>query len=322
MKKIVIIGNHPTPAEAFMQIFPDDWQPVFLPSNNSPRFYRYDWRATLAGLTRIPQAILKARQQLKTVKADLVVSFGGYASVPVCWAARSLGVPIVIHEQTFAVGLAVKLTAPVANKVAISWRSSQKYLPSGKLVLTGNPIRGEIISIKRAPKAWLYITGGRQGSAAINAAVAPLLPKLTQQFSRVYHQYGLDKMPNFKHPNYYPQKYFNLPKLKLIYTHARAVVGRAGINTVTELGYLRLPSVLIPLPFTQVGEQENNARYLSAQYLAVVIPQDNLSTESLMAALAAVLALPADSPNYKFPRHRVASAAKNLKQVCTNLLPR
>lgn len=319
MTSLVITGSHLTPAEALIEQLPKGWRVYKLGSVGGPKFKRYDWWGSLWGLVKLPGLIWQAKTKLQLIKAKVVVSFGGYSSVPVCLAAKILKIPLLIHEQTFAAGLASKITGWLADIIAISWKSSRGYFPRQKTVLTGNPLRREILQVKRRPQPVVYITGGHQGSRVINQTVAQILPQLLRQFT-VYHQFG--KLPRPAAREHYVTKaYFSAGELAKIYSQAGLVIGRAGINTVTELAYLRIPAVLIPLPYTQRQEQDVNARYLKGLGLAVILPQERLTPGSLLEAIFRAKSLPRTrSGAGGFPRARVKNAAQRLFKLCLNLL--
>jgi len=317
MIKLVITGNHLTPAEALIEQLPRDLKVYKLGDLNGPKFKRYDWWHSVWGLFKLPGLILKAKAKLRKISAAVVVSFGGYSAVPVVWAAKILKIPILIHEQTFAAGLASKITGRLADVIAISWESSRQNFPKLKTVLTGNPLRGEILRVKRRPQPVIYITGGHQGSRVINKTVEQILPQLLQQFT-VYHQHG--KLPRPAVCEHYVTKaYFSAGELAKIYSQASLVIGRAGINTVMELAYLKIPAVLIPLPYTQRLEQDINARYLEKLGLAVILPQDRLTPASLLTAIGKASSLPQTSPGSGFPYVRVREAAKKLCRLVVKL---
>jgi len=317
MTSLVITGSHLTPAEALIEQLPKSWRVHKLGSVGGPKFKRYDWWGSLWGLVKLPGLICQAKSILQLIKAKVVISFGGYSSVPVCLAAKILKIPLLIHEQTFAAGLASKITGRVADIIAISWKSSRGYFPRQKTVLTGNPVRREILRVKRIPRPVIYITGGHQGSMIINQTVEQVLPRLLQQFT-VYHQFG--KLPRPAAREHYVTKaYFSVGELAQIYSQAALVIGRAGINTVTELAYLGIPAVLIPLPYTQRQEQDVNARYLKKLGLAVVLPQEQLTPPSLLAAIEKAKNLPRTQRGAGFPRARVKAAAEKLCQLVVKL---
>ncbi len=317
MTNIVITGSHLTPAQALIEQLPGGWRVHRLGSPTSPKFKRYDLWGSTWSLFKLPGLIWQTKATLQKISADIVVSFGGYPAVPVCLAAKLLNIPIVIHEQTFGVGLSSKITAKLAQKIAVSWKSSLKHFPQSKTILTGNPIRKVITSVKRRPENVLYITGGGQGSQIINQTLKPILSDLTKRFM-VYHQYGKLARPAGRE-NYVAKSYFNSRELAKIYTRAQLVIGRAGINTVTELAYLKIPTVLIPLPYTQKKEQDVNARYLEKLGLAVVLPQNQLTPESLLEAVDRAKNLPQTRHGLGFPRARVRDAAKKLGRLVVKL---
>lgn len=317
MIKLLITGSHQTPAQALIEQLPRKWIVFQLDNRDGPKFKRYDWWGSLKDSWRLPGLIWQFKNQLQLVKPNVVISFGGYGSVPVVAAAKLLRLPIIIHEQTFSAGLASRFTGYLAEVIAISWLSSRRCFPQGKTVLIGNPLRQKIINLVRKPKNSLYITGGNQGSRAINQVIEPILPQLVKEFT-VYHQFGLNQPPAYKDRRYISRPYFSVGQLAQIYAQARLVVGRSGINTVTELGFLRIPSVLIPLPFTQKNEQAVNAHYLEKLGLAVVLPQERLTPANLLAALDQAQKL--RPSKIKFPRERVKNAAQRLFKLCSNLL--
>jgi UDP-N-acetylglucosamine--N-acetylmuramyl-(pentapeptide) pyrophosphoryl-undecaprenol N-acetylglucosamine transferase len=315
MIKLVVTGSHPTPAEAVIEQLPDNVRVYRWGDLAGPKLARYDWRSLvklprLIGLTRL------FKQRLKQLRPNLVLSFGGYPAVPVCWAAKLAGVPVIIHEQTFGAGLASRLTAPLAQKIAVSWDVSLNYFSSGKTILTGNPVRRAILSVRRRPENVIYITGGSQGAQIINQTLKPILPVLTEKFV-VYHQFGRQPRPPAR-KNYLARRYFTVRELTEIYSRARLVVGRSGINTVTELGYLQLPAVLIPLPFTQKNEQLVNARYLADLGLARLLTQAKLTPENLLAAIQQAIARLPLPGKTTFPRERVRKAAAVIGRLCSN----
>jgi len=321
--RLVITGSHPTPAQALMEQLPKDlpaqagWTVFQLSSATGPKFKRYDWFGSLVGGVRLPGLVWQVKRKLQLIKAELVISFGGFSSVPVVLAAKLLHLPIIIHEQTFGAGLASRLTARVADRIAVSWKSSLKYFPRNKIVLTGNPVRQTILKVRRRPEKVLYFSGGSQGAQIINQTLEPLLPELTKKFM-VYHQYGRLPRPAGR-KNYVTKSYFSVDELAQIYSRCRLAIGRAGINTVTELAYLKIPAVLVPLPHTQKNEQAINAHYLKKLGLAVVLPQDQLTPASLLGAINQVDRLPQTRRGLGFPRSRVMNAASNLFRLCSSL---
>lgn len=323
--KIVLTGSHLTPALALKAKLPEHaWQVIEL-KIPSPKFSRHQPILAALSLIKLPLSFFRAYQSLLKIKPRLVVSFGGYVALPVCAAAKLLNLPLIIHEQTFKAGLTSRLTALLADKIAISWPSSRPYFSKNKTVLTGNPIRKEILNIKlnarRHALPAVYITGGHQGSKIINATVAKILPQLLKNFT-VYHQFGLaqselayEKQREFKHPRYILKRWFSAPQLAKILQQTNLVISRSGVNTITELAYLQLPAVLIPLTTAQKNEQITNARFLESLGLAIILPQSELNPPHLLRVIKTALKQLPLKTSLTFDRSLIRSAADNLYQL-------
>lgn len=245
----------------------------------------------------------QALRILRTIRPDAVLSFGGYLSVPVVIAAWLFNVPILIHEQTTTSGLANRIASRFARKIAISFPSSTLDFSQQKVVMTGNPIRRGILLVKRVPqkRPLVYITGGNQGSQVINRAIGRILSKLLLRFS-VVHQTGfLDykffaakkKKLNTSLKNHYkPIAVVSPDKVGHIYRQASLVISRAGANTVLELAAVGVPAILIPIPWTERGEQEKNARLLESTGLARILPQAHLTPRRLWSMISNMIGSP------------------------------
>lgn len=250
---------------------------------------------TIISLFKFPFGFFRAMQILKKFRPHVVLSFGGYISLPVGIASFLLSIPVVVHEQTFGAGIANSIVSIFARKVCISWESSRKFFPKAKTVLTGNPVRKSIkkkfpISNEKLPL--IYITGGSTGSHAMNVLVEGCIEKLLRQF-RVVHQTGdAKKYQDFDRLTHFREKFE--PLLRRRYTiirfvdpgkvgglmqEAALVVSRAGINTVSELLAMEKPALLIPLPHGQKGEQQTNALFLQRLGLAEVKDQHSLTED-------------------------------------------
>lgn len=328
--KIAVVGGHLSPALAVIDALPKEHQVIFLgrryalegdssdsleyqeiARRNIPffdiktgRISRSFTRHTIPAFIKVPFGFYQAMRYLQKEKPNVVVSFGGYLSVPVGYAAKLLGIPLIIHEQTLEAGLANKLLGKIADIVCISWESSKKYFPKGKTVLTGNPIKTFPISnfkfpiSRNAKLPLIYITGGSTGSHAINALVLNSLFELVQHF-RVIHQTGDAKfyndfakltqkketLPKEYQNRYLIRKFIPANEIGSIFSHADLVVSRAGMNTVTELMYFGVPALLIPLPHGQKEEQMKNARLLQSIGLAEILPQSEAKSETFLRLL-------------------------------------
>ena len=314
---IILTGSHPTPLEALAFKLNSNGYKTKILTVSTPKFNRHQKLISSLSLIKLPLSILKAKTQLAQLQPILVVSFGGYQALPVCLAAKLLHLPLLIHEQTFTPGLTTKLTSLIANKIAVSWPQSLSLFPSKKTFLTGNPLRQEIITIRRQshPLPTIYITGGHFGSKAINQAIEPILPQLLKKYT-IYHQFGLnqtDKPPAIKHPNYHLQTWFTSNQLKKIYSFSDLIVSRSGINTVCELAYLKIPAVLIPLETSQKNEQLTNAQFFKSLGLGLILKQSQLDPQTLAFTInQALTTLPQPA--------RINLDQKLLTQATTKLL--
>lgn len=262
---------------------------------NSGRLQRKLSIYTIPSILKFPVGFFEALAILLREKPDIIVSFGGHVSFPVTLAGFLIGIPVVVHEQTTAAGLANKLEAVFAKKVAISRDSSREYFPKKKTVLTGNLVRKSITAIK--PKLVIgkppviYITGGSRGSQMLNQAVDGCLESLLTDFA-VIHQTGdldfahfierKDSLAKNLSSRYEVGGSFNTKEIVAIFKKADIVISRAGANTVSEILVTRKPSVLIPIAWVQKNEQEKNARIAEAVGLSRIIREQDLTSDKLL----------------------------------------
>lgn len=266
----------------------------------------------LQGILAIPklgQSVVAAISHLRKIHPDVVLSFGGYLAVPVCLAAWILGVPVVTHEQTRTAGSANQFIAKLARKVAVSFPETTALFPKGKTIVTGNPIRQQILSKTIQPPNWipqplpnkplLVITGGNQGSQTINIVTSKIASQLLKDWW-VIHQCGnptkthnyrqiLDSITGNLTPrqqrNYCVREWLSTEEWSWALQHAGLVVGRSGANTTQELAVLGIPAVLIPLPFSKFQEQQLNAEWFKKQGGGVVLPQSKLTPTQLLKSI-------------------------------------
>lgn len=256
------------------------------------KFRRYLDVKNLTDPFRVMKGFAEARKYLKETKPDVVFSKGGFVSVPVVRAAASLHIPCIIHESDMTPGLANKLCIPVAHKVCCNFPETMEMLPTDKAVLTGSPIRSELLQGNAiagldmcgftANKPVIMVIGGSLGAANVNKAVREALPKLLEDF-QVVHLCGKGKIDNLylNTPGYKQFEYVKA-ELKDLFAMADLVISRAGANAICELLALKKPNILIPLPSASSrGDQILNARSFEAQGFSIVINEDDLTTNLL-----------------------------------------
>jgi UDP-N-acetylglucosamine--N-acetylmuramyl-(pentapeptide) pyrophosphoryl-undecaprenol N-acetylglucosamine transferase len=269
------------------------------------RLQRKFTRYTIFSLLKIPFGFIQSFYYLFKIKPDVICSFGGYVSVPIVIAGFILRIPILTHEQTVVFGLSSKINSFFASKIAVSFPESLKYFPKDKVVLTGNPIREEVFKIKKPSflspsfsKPFIYVTGGNQGSQTINRAILEILKRLLKQCS-VIHQCGnLDyefvRKSTLNLDRRLRSRYFLIPfvgpeDIGWILNNADLVVSRAGANIICELAALGKPALLIPIPWTYQDEQTKNALFLSKTGLAEILPEKELTGDSLFLKITEML---------------------------------
>lgn len=257
------------------------------------KFRRYLDIKNLTDPFRVIKGFSEARKFLRDYRPDVVFSKGGFVSVPVVRAAASLKIPCIIHESDMTPGLANKLCIPVADKVCCNFPETLKLLPREKAVLTGTPIRSELLKGNKlagldlcgftANIPVIMVIGGSLGAANVNKLVRDALPKLLKDF-QVIHLCGKGKMDNLllNTPGYKQYEYIK-EELKDLFAMADIVISRAGANAICELLALKKPNILIPLPASSSrGDQILNARSFEAQGFSIVLNEDDLTPELLV----------------------------------------
>ncbi|MCI8598663.1 MAG: undecaprenyldiphospho-muramoylpentapeptide beta-N-acetylglucosaminyltransferase [Lachnospiraceae bacterium] len=233
---------------------------------------------------------------VKRLQPDVLFSKGGFVSVPVVLAAKRYHVPAIIHESDMTPGLANKLCIPSAVKVCCNFPETIPYLPAEKAVLTGSPIRQNLLQGNRlsalkftglsANKPVILVMGGSLGAVAVNDAVRKILPQLLTEF-QVVHLCGKGKLdPSLTHLTGYVQYEYIQEELKDLFALADIVISRAGANAICELLALRKPSLLIPLSAAASrGDQILNARSFEKQGFSMVLEEEDVSSEALLQAV-------------------------------------
>lgn len=265
---------------------------------------------TIPSLLKIPIGFIQALQIILSEKPDVVLSFGGYVAVPIVIAGWFLSVPIIIHEQTLVSGLANKISSCFADKIAVSFE--QSTFKGEKVILTGNPIRRDIVDISQGVKLthpWggvgrhrglptILVLGGNQGSHVINLSLEGCLRQLTK-IANVIHVTGRNKFKDFerleefgrleKFGKRYMAKQWLEKEYGAILQNADLVISRAGINTLMELAYLGKPALVVPIPYLYQDEQNKNAKLFEKLGLVKILPQSKLSSRMLFQEIKRML---------------------------------
>lgn len=268
---------------------------------SSGKFRRYRSWKNLTDPFRVLHGFFQARRLLGRIRPNVVFSKGGFVSVPVVMAAKTRHIPVIIHESDLTPGLANKLAMPSATKVCCNFPETLPYLPKEKAVLTGSPIRQELLhGNKQAAKDFcgftgdlpiLMVMGGSIGSVYINNAIRGCIDTLLTKY-QIIHLCGKGNIDeSLKVKKGYAQFEYISENLPDLFAAADLVVARAGANSICELLALHKPNILIPLSRNASrGDQILNANSFAKQGFSAVLEEEEVTSEKLMATIDDVMA--------------------------------
>lgn len=303
--EFLFVGTTSGPEKASVESYKIPYQAI---ASGKLRRY-FDWR-NFSDPFRIALGFFQALKIIRQFKPSAVMVAGAFVGVPVAWAAKLSGVPILVHQQDIETGLANKLMANAAQKITVSFDVSLRDFPANKAVLTGNPLRAEFYHCDRENSRTLFnlkedqpvilITGGGTGSKTINELVEKALPKIVK-FAQVIHTTGAGKKISFEADNYHQYEFLSheMPEALCV---ADLVISRAGLSTLTELSVCGKPAVVIPLYKTH---QEFNAQYFQKYNAAVVLSEPGLNAESFASTLRDLVS----------DRDRLNMLSENIKKI-------
>lgn len=263
---------------------------------SSGKLRRYLSAKNVSDIFRVIKGMREAKKLMKKLKPDVVFSKGGFVSVPVVYAAKSCKVPAIIHESDMTPGLANRLCIKKAARVCYNFPETIKYLPAGKAVHTGTPLRRELFAGSRekgleftgfdGSKPVLLIVGGSTGALRVNEAIWSILDTLLEKFDIIHLCGKGKKKAELDGRAGYVQYEYISEELKDLFALADVVVSRAGANAVCELLALRKPTVLVPLSAAASrGDQILNAESFERAGYSFLLREENLTDETLKAAI-------------------------------------
>lgn len=290
-------------------------------------------------LLKLARGYLQARRALKRERAAVAVGFGGYASAPTMLAAEHLGLPCVLHEQNAYCGLANRLLAKRAARLATSFpKVAGVSIGPERIVFTGNPVREAILECASTPyetpgadgEFRLLVFGGSQGARAFSELVPEAIARLpaeTRARLRLTQQCRAEDLERVR------ARYAELgiaaelsdffTEIPAILAGAHLVVARAGASTVAELVTVGRPAILIPYPYATDDHQTANARVLDEVGASFLMPQSELTQERLAETLQDLIAEPARLAAAAAAARKLArpDAAQRLADAVVALLP-
>jgi len=273
----------------------------------------------LRALVKAAAATLKAIKLIKKIRPDGVIGTGGYCSGPVVLAARILGIKTAILEQNAVPGLTNRILGRFVHRIYTSFEEAGAYFPQKRIMLAGNPVRREILGVKREVRQHkdrlfsIFVFGGSQGATAINAAfldatehLADIWPSL-----KVTHQTGYKGFAQVK--DAYERKGLKVELHKFINDMAAAykdcdlIICRAGATSLAEIMAVEMPSILVPYPFSSDSHQDANAKALADEGAAIMLRQDELTGRTLAHVIKGLFEAP---EKLKKMRQKVGAMAK------------
>ena len=229
---------------------------------------------------------------IKSFKPDVVIGTGGFASGAVLKVASMLGIPTVIQEQNSYPGITNKLLAKKANKICVAYENLERFFPKDKMILTGNPVRQDLINEASkseaiayfkldANKKTLLVLGGSLGARRINQLIEKELDFLLSQNIQIIWQCGKLYLNDYSKYNEKEnvQVVAFIDRMDLVYAAADVVISRSGASSVSELCIVGKPTIFIPSPNVAEDHQTKNAKAISDKKGAILIRESELETQ-------------------------------------------
>ena len=250
---------------------------------------------------KLMSSLCKARKILKRFKPDAVVGVGGFASGPTMRKATAMGIPVIIQEQNSFPGVTNKIVAPKAARICVAYEKMDRWFPKDKIVLTGNPLRNNIVSVENLKeegarffgldpqKPIILLVGGSQGALGINKGISAQLHKFKDNDCQMIWQTGkfyIDQATNevaAQNLSDRVKTVMFIERMDLAYAAADIVISRAGAMSISELSLVKKPVVFVPLPTAAEDHQTKNAQSLVDADAAVMVRNDKTETELLPA---------------------------------------
>lgn len=235
------------------------------------------------------RSMRKATKTIREFKPDVAIGVGGFASGPALKSAAKLGIPTLIQEQNSYPGVTNKILSKTVKKICVAYEGLEKYFPAEKIVMTGNPVRDEILNfVNKEEKAYeffgftptkktLLVVGGSLGARTINECMAAHIADIQKLGIQVIWQTGESYYKTISHD----LLNLNDPNIKIVpfikamnlaYSVADIIVSRAGALAISELSIIGKPTILVPFPFAAEDHQTKNAKALSDKHAAYLIP--------------------------------------------------
>jgi UDP-N-acetylglucosamine--N-acetylmuramyl-(pentapeptide) pyrophosphoryl-undecaprenol N-acetylglucosamine transferase len=242
---------------------------------------------------KLISSLLKSRKIINTFQPDVVIGTGGFASGPLLKSATSKGIPSLIQEQNSYPGITNKLLSKVVDKICVAYEGLEKFFPKEKIILTGNPIRKDLLGIEGKhiegkdaftlihSKHTLLVLGGSLGARRVNQLIEEQLEYFNSKNIQIIWQCGKLYYQQYKHYNDldHVQVHAFLNNMDMAYAAADIIISRAGASSVSELCVVGKPVIFIPSPNVAEDHQTKNAKSIADKDAAILIKENELDTE-------------------------------------------
>ncbi|MRX39591.1 undecaprenyldiphospho-muramoylpentapeptide beta-N-acetylglucosaminyltransferase [Flavobacterium sp. LC2016-23] len=241
---------------------------------------------------KLATSLLESRRIIKQFKPNVVIGTGGFASGPLLQAAGGAGIPTVIQEQNSFPGITNKLLSKKANAICVAYENLERFFPKEKIVLTGNPVRQDLIDIdsKRDEaitfygldpnKKTLLVLGGSLGARRINQLIEKELQNMLSQDVQVIWQCGKLYFEDYKKHNQQAVRVIDfIERMDFVYAAADVIISRAGASSVSELCIVGKPVIFIPSPNVAEDHQTKNARAIVDAKGAILLKESELDSQ-------------------------------------------
>ncbi len=262
--------------------------------------------SNISVIIKLFQSMFKAKSIIKRFKPDVVIGVGGFASGPLLKQAQKLGIPTLIQEQNSYAGVTNKLLAKKADRICVAYENMEQFFPAEKIILTGNPVRQNILENIHAKKEEAYqyfkvqgnrkiilIVGGSLGALTINESIHKGIDKFEEEGMQIiwqtgkgYYSKAQDVKKEYESKGIVVTDF--ITRMDLAYAIADVVISRAGASTVSELGLIHKPAIFVPSPNVAEDHQTKNAMALIQKDAAMMIEDVKAREELVDAAIELV----------------------------------
>jgi UDP-N-acetylglucosamine--N-acetylmuramyl-(pentapeptide) pyrophosphoryl-undecaprenol N-acetylglucosamine transferase len=260
--------------------------------------------SNLGTIFKILQSISRARQIIEEFQPDVAIGVGGYASGPLLRVAGKKGVPTLLQEQNSYAGITNRMLAKKAKTICVAYDGMEKYFPADKIVITGNPVREDLINISnkasgaqdyfniKPGKKVLLVLGGSLGAATINQSIMNQIKLISDnqdleiiwQTGKIYHEHTMSFVAQTDCKNLRPYDF--IERMDLAFAAADVIISRAGAGTISELCIAGKPVILVPSPNVAEDHQTKNAMALVSKGAGIMVKDSEAADKLIPEAIS------------------------------------